>query len=153
MGQTSTETYGVIPAKQTQLELTARSEETYGLSFPTGKKRGSGDYNKQSGLTLLQNNLEQLILTEKGERVMFPQFGMSLKRFLFQPLTEELFTNIKYEIIASINQFMPSLDILKLRITEADDVNVEGGLGLEIALSLSARELNNTVFTVGVQIK
>jgi len=153
MGQTSTDTYGSLPLKQTQLELTARSEETYGFAFPTGKKRGSGDYNRQSGLTLLRNNLEQLILTEKGERVMFPQFGMSLRRFIFQPLTEELFTNIKYEITASISQFMPSLDILKLRVTEADNINVEGGMGLNIALSLSARELNNTVFTVGVQIK
>ncbi|HHZ81803.1 MAG TPA: hypothetical protein EYN64_03655 [Flavobacteriales bacterium] len=98
MGQTSTTLYGVNPPKQISLELTSRSKENYGLAFPTGKKKGAGDFHKQTGITLLQNNLEQLLLTEKGERVMFPQFGLSLRKFLFEPLTQELFINIKYEI-------------------------------------------------------
>ncbi len=153
MGQTSTTLYGVNPPKQISLELTSRSKENYGLAFPTGKKKGAGDFHKQTGITLLQNNLEQLLLTEKGERVMFPQFGLSLRKFLFEPLTQELFINIKYEIINSINTFFPGVSIQKIVVTESDVVNVEGGMGLDITLYLSAVELNNTIFAVGVTIK
>jgi len=83
---------------------------------------------------------------------MVPQFGMSLKRFLFQPITEELFTEIKYEILNAIRQFAPNVEVQRLKVTTADEVNVEGGMGLNIALTLAATEINNTVFTVGVKI-
>jgi len=153
MGQTSTILYGVNPPKQINLGLTSRSKEIYGLAFPTGKKKGAGDYSKQAGITLLQNNLEQLLLTEKGERIMFPQYGLSLRKYLFEPLTQELFINIKHEIITSINAFFPGVSIQKIVVVESSEVNVEGGMGLDITLYLSAVELNNTIFTVGVIIK
>tara|TARA_Y100000310_G_C20698077_1_gene827150 strand:- start:563 stop:1027 length:465 start_codon:yes stop_codon:yes gene_type:complete len=144
--------HGTTPNRQRKLEVTARSKKTYGFAFPLGKSKGAGDYNRESGLTLLRNNLEQLIQTEKGERVMLPQYGMSLKRFLFQPLTEELFINIRHEILTSLSRFMPDVAVKKLRIVESDTINVEGGMGLVINLSVVATELNNTIFEVGVRI-
>jgi len=144
--------HGVIPDRQRKLDVTARSKKTYGFSFPTGKVKGGGDYNRESGLTLLRNNLEQLIQTEKGERVMIPQYGMSLKKFLFQPLTEELFINIRHEVLTSIALFMPEVAVKKLQILESDYVNIEGGMGLVINLSVVATQLNNTIFEVGVRI-
>tara|TARA_R110000751_G_scaffold138126_1_gene241719 strand:+ start:93 stop:554 length:462 start_codon:yes stop_codon:yes gene_type:complete len=150
MGELSTTLYGVKPPKQITLDLTSRSNHKYGFAFPIGKDKGRGDYPKQTGLTLLKNNLEQLILTEKGERIMFPQFGMSLRKFVFEPLTEELFIEVKQEIISAVSTFMPNITILKLGITEASEVNAAGGRGLDILLVVSADELNNTPFNVGV---
>jgi len=152
MVRTSTDLYGVKPDSDVTLQVTARSKTTYGLPFPTGGVKGANHYDKATGLSLITNNIEQLILTEKGERIMVPQFGMSLKRFLFQPITEELFTEIKYEILNAIRQFAPNVEVQRLKVTTADEVNVEGGMGLNIALTLAATEINNTVFTVGVKI-
>jgi len=149
---TSIDYYGIVPDNQRKLEVTARSRKIYGLSFPTGQRTGAGDYNRESGLSLIRNNIEQLIQTEKGERVMLPQYGMSLKRFLFQPLTEELFTRIRHEIMTSIATFAPEVRIMKIRVIESDQINVEGGMGLTISLSLVATQLNNTIFQVGVKI-
>jgi phage baseplate assembly protein W len=152
MAEISTTLYGVKPPKQITLDLTSRSKKKYGFAFPTGKGKGGGDYPKQAGITLLKNNLEQLILTEKGERVMFPQFGMSLRKFVFEQLTEELFIEIQQEVTNAIASFMPNLTVIKLSITEANTVNVEGGRGLDILLVVSAEELNNTPFNVGVTV-
>ena len=54
---TSVDLYGVVPERQRKLEITSRGNKTYGFSFPTGVKKGGGDYNKESGLTLLSNNV------------------------------------------------------------------------------------------------
>ena len=152
MASTSVTTYGIQPDNQVKIEVTARSNKKFGFSFPLGEKKGKGDYNKESGISLLRNNLEQLIQTEKGERVMIPQYGMSLKRFLFQPLTEELFTNIRQEVLTSITTWMPDVKVSSIQVLESDDINIEGGMGLVINLVVVATELNNTTFTVGVKI-
>jgi phage baseplate assembly protein W len=152
MASSEITTYGITPDNQIKLDLTSRSKKSYGFSFPLGRKKGKGDYNKESGISLLKNNLEQLILTEKGERVMIPQYGMSLRRFLFQPLTEELFTNIRQEVLTSIATFMPEVSVNRIQVLESEDINIEGGMGLLINLVLVATELNNTIFTVGVKI-
>ena len=109
----SIDLYGIIPDNQRKLEVTARTRKVYGLSFPTGQRTGAGDYNKESGISLLQNNIEQLLQTEKGERVMIPQYGMSLKRFLFEPLTEELFTRIRHEVMTSLSLQSPLFSVLQ----------------------------------------
>ena len=152
MTRTSSDLYGVKPDNNVALQVTARSNTSYGMSFPIGKVKGANHYDKVTGLELIKNNIEQLILTEKGERLMIPQFGMSLRRFLFQPITEELFTEIKYEILNAITRFAPEVAVRRLRVTTADEVNVEGGMGLDIELALAATEINNTIFTVGVRI-
>tara|TARA_Y100000310_G_scaffold300358_1_gene335982 strand:+ start:122 stop:586 length:465 start_codon:yes stop_codon:yes gene_type:complete len=144
--------HGITPKSQQKLEVTSRSKKTYGFTFPLGVSLGAGDYNRESGIALLKNNLEQLIQTEKGERIMIPQYGMSLKRFLFQPLTEELFVRIRHEVLTSIDQFMPEVVVKKLQVLESDTINVEGGMGLILKLSLVATKLNNTIFEVGVKI-
>ena len=149
---TSITLHGITPDNQRKLEVTARSKKTYGLSFPTGERTGAGDYNKESGISLLRNNIEQLLQTEKGERVMIPQYGMSLKRFLFEPLTEELFTRIRHEVMTSLATYAPEVRVMKLQVLESDQINVEGGMGLIINLSLMATELNNTIFQVGVKV-
>lgn len=152
MASSEVKTYGITPDNQVKLDVTARSKKSYGFSFPLGKKKGKGDFNKESGISLLKNNLEQLLLTEKGERLMIPQYGMSLRRFLFQPLTEELFTNIRQEVLTSIATFMPEVKVSQIQVLESEDINIEGGMGLIVNLVLVATELNNTTFTVGVKI-
>jgi len=152
MVQTSTDLFGIKPDSQTTLQLTARAKTNYGLGFPIGSQSGGNHYDKVTGLKLLRNNIEQLILTEKGERIMIPQFGMSIRRFLFQPITEELFVEIKYEILNAISAFVPDVRVTKLKVTSAEELNVEGGMGLNIDLSLVATKINNTIFTVGVKV-
>jgi phage baseplate assembly protein W len=152
MATTSTNLYGVSPQMQRKLDITSRSKKKFGFPFPLGSKKGAGDYNKESGITLLKNNVQQLLQTTKGERVMFSTYGINLRQFLFEPLTQELFIQIKNEIEVTMSKFAPEIKIVKLKITEADQINVDGGMGLRVVLDLLATELNNTIFTVGVTV-
>ena len=42
---------------------------------------------KQSGDRIIKNDLQQLILTNLGERVMRPEWGGNINRILFEPMT------------------------------------------------------------------
>ena len=45
----------------------------------------------------VKNNIRLLLDTEKGERLMQPNLGMNLKRFLFDNITQETTSDIEVE--------------------------------------------------------
>ena len=45
--------------------------------------------------TLIKQNFKMLLLTYPGERVMEPEFGIGLRRFLFSNFTQETFNSIE----------------------------------------------------------
>ena len=60
--------------------------------------------------TLIRQNLKMLILTNPGERIMEPTFGLGLKNKLFENNinVEEL----KLQIGDKINQFIPQVSLM-----------------------------------------
>jgi len=148
----TTTIYGKIPSIDITQEIKGKANTFYGLNYPTGYLLGRGYFHKQSGIELLKNNLQQLIRTEKGERIMLPGYGLSLKEYLFQPLDRDLVGSIREEIIVQVGRWMPFLQIDKLRVFEEAAVNIYGGHGLRIELDVRAINLNNTTFTVGASV-
>ena len=148
----ATNIYGSIPDPQGVLSLTGKTRKIYGLGYPVGGTSGAGYFTKQSGLTLMRNNITQFIMTEKGERVMLPSYGLNLRRFLFQPLDSFLAEDIRSEIVTGFSQFFPKFEIVKLQLFPSENINYEGGQGIKISLLLRYPDLNNTVFVVGAEI-
>ena len=71
----------------------------------------------------IHDNLRNLILTMKGERVHHPTYGSDLFFLLFEPLNkEDLTQSAKETIKASVNQWMPFVNIQMVTVTE-DEVN------------------------------
>ena len=149
----ATNIYGTNPVNpQIEQGITAKENKVYGLGFPVGSLKGKGFFFRQSELALLKNNIHQLLFTDLGERVMLPFYGLSLKRFLFQPLDKLTVEAISDEIKTQIAAFIPQVKVSKLLISESSNMNYMGGHGIRIELVLLASELNNTIFTVGAEI-
>lgn len=85
-------------------------------------------YDKTDGPYLLnksvqqiaKQNLKMLILTSPGERVMIPNFGVGIKRFLFSQDSEQLRENINLEIYNQAKVFMPYITINELVFSPVD---------------------------------
>ena len=107
---------------------------------------------KESGVELIRNNLKQLLSTDLGERVLLPRYGLNLKKYLFQPMDEELFEAIKSEILGTMSRYANNVRVLKLRVVPLDDYGLEGLQALKVVLSLQLKESDNLVFEVGVKI-
>ena len=57
-------------------------------------------------------NLKMLVLTIPGERVMEPEFGVGLKKYLFENAGAELDATIRQKIFEQVNKYLPYIEIL-----------------------------------------
>lgn len=68
--------------------------------------------NKEFG-EMIKQNLKMLILTNPGERIMIPSFGVGLKRFLFEP-NIDVESRIAQKIGEQVNRYMPFVEVQEI---------------------------------------
>jgi len=69
----------------------------------------------------VRQNLKMLILTSPGERMMNPNFGVGLRRYLFENATNETFDIIKAKVREQAQTYMPYVNIIAINfISESD---------------------------------
>ena len=144
--------HGQIAPRYMQQLPEAQRKEVFGLSFPLGSSKGGGFFAKQSGIRMIKNSVKQLLLTEKGERLMLPNFGCNLRKYLFQPLDEQLFESIKREIQYSFSNYIVGAKIAKIAVFPSGEEGSSGGNTLSVVLSLKLDTDDLQVFDVEVNI-
>tara|TARA_R110000824_G_scaffold217138_1_gene403695 strand:+ start:1875 stop:2339 length:465 start_codon:yes stop_codon:yes gene_type:complete len=149
---TNTTIYGISPTINNKKRISSAVDKTFGLAYPLTENMNAGWTSKESGIQLVRNNLKQLLSTNLGERVMLPGFGLNMRKYLFQPLDEELFEAMRDEILVAIDKYANNVRVLKLTIYPLDDYGVEGLQALKIILSVQLKESEDTMFEVGVKI-
>ena len=76
-------------------------------------------YNDQALLESVTN----ILATEPGERIWYPDFGCPLYKYLFEPIDYITASNLKSIIEYSINKFETRIDQLYVNITPLEDQN------------------------------
>jgi phage baseplate assembly protein W len=93
-----------------------------GISLPFNGP--SGPFNSTySTKDQIKSNLINLVLTNKGERVFNPEFGMDLRRLLFEGMTEDIVPVIQDIITSNINMFIPEVIVGNINIVQDRDNN------------------------------
>jgi phage baseplate assembly protein W len=64
---------------------------------------------------MIKQNLKMLILTNPGERVMIPNFGVGLRNFLFEPYTIDTLASIKSRIESQVSDYMPFVELVNIQ--------------------------------------
>lgn len=145
--------YGSTAPRLTKDGVTQHKRNIFGLNFPLGQRQEHGGYfQKVEGIELIKDAVTQLLLTDRGERVMLPKFGCNLRKYLFQPLDENTFEEIKEEIRYSFYHYIVGAKILKLSVYPTGPLGPGGGNSLLVRLDLGLVEDDLTVFDVEVRI-
>lgn len=148
----ATNFYGRPVSKAIQKDVVSTTKKIYGFSYPLVANPKRGYFSKESGVTLVRNNLRQLLLTTKGERVMLPDFGTNLKYFLFEPLDKFTVQNIRDDILLAVSKYAPGVKVVSLRVYPSQSISMEGLQGLYINLTVQVEELNQQTLDVNVEI-
>lgn len=148
----ATSIYGKSPSLSVSKDVISTDKKIYGLGYPIQSSPSRGYFSKQSGVTLVKNNLRQLLLTVKGERVMLPDYGTNLQNYLFEPLDKFTVQNIRDEILHTISKYAPGVSVTKLQVFPSGKVNYEGLQGLYITLSVQVQELKDQIIDLQVEI-
>ena len=64
--------------------------------------------------SVFKQNLKTLILTEPGERVMDPSYGVGIRKFLFENFSQSLLSNIDSKIREQARSYIPAINILQI---------------------------------------
>ena len=124
-----------------------------GIDLPFHKSDGVDGYFGSTTTTIqaVKNNIRAFLLTNKGERLMQPNLGLSLRQYLFEPITEDLMAQIQTEIKNSIDFWFPFVTIRDLKISDSgssrNDVNT-----LNIFLTFNINKNPNILESVQVTI-
>jgi len=110
--------------------------------------------NKEDGFyvltkTIAQNikqNFKNLVLTSPGERVMIPDFGVGVRRFLFDNLSFQIKNEISDRIQSQVSQFMPFLVVNEVEffdIENSPNTIKENTLAIKIFYSVPSRGIED----------
>lgn len=102
--------------------LDLRKNIAIGVSLPFSGP--SGPFNSTySTKDQIKSNLINLVLTNKGERVFNPEFGMDLRKLLFEGMTDDITPIIQNLITSNINMFIPDVIVNNINIIQNRDNN------------------------------
>jgi phage baseplate assembly protein W len=100
-------------------------------------------------LSQAKDNLRNLILTRKGERLMQPEFGCDVWKTLFEPLGDGLIeTTIENSIVEAVSIWLPYLNIDRI-IFDYDENDIDNN---RIALDIKFSLLSNPNLSETIQI-
>ena len=148
----TTNVYGKIQGRYNIQPVKGQKQEVFGLHYPLGSAANGGIFSKSSGINMIKNSVQQLLLTERGERVMPPNYGCNLRKYLFQPLTESTFQGIRNEVETSFSNYIVGAKIAKLAVFPTGETGPAGGNSLQVILTLKLDKSDLEVFDVGVTI-
>jgi phage baseplate assembly protein W len=94
----------------------------YGITLPV--QRGNGGYFNQafSSFEQAKSNLKNLLLTNKGERIMQPNFGTGLQALLFEQMDAEFESKLEETITKNVNYWLPYINIQQIDIEMTDEM-------------------------------
>jgi len=80
-----------------------------------------------SGLVTIKDvalqNLKMVLYTEPGERVWDIDFGVGIKRYLFEQSSNITFSNLQQRIRQQVTKYLPYIQILNLSINAINENN------------------------------
>lgn len=125
---------------------TSKFAPILGIAFPVVSGTG-GYFTATEGMTSISSSLKQLILTNKGERVMMPDFGTSVRASLFSQMDETSRRELKEEIQSAIATYEPRAVLRNLDVSFGDTQHQ-----LTVSISFSTTQDMSTTQIVEVKI-
>jgi phage baseplate assembly protein W len=121
------------------------SNKMQGLSvaLPLQVSATDGPYrlNKNLGQVIRQN-FKNMILTSPGERIMIPEFGVGLKRILFENFSSRTKERIVTQIQKQIDVYMPFIVLERISFLTNEDNNKLALNELRITIQYNAPSIN-----------
>ena len=91
----------------------------------------------------IKQAIVNLLMTNKGERLMNPDYGSDIRRYLFEPLDYGTANQITGNIKSTIDTFEPRISVLNLRALPNMDDN-----GFDVEMTYEIRGTDDPPVTV-----
>jgi phage baseplate assembly protein W len=110
-----------------------------GIDLPLNTSKGGSFKLNYLSIDQAVANSKNLLLTDRGERIMQPTFGCDLRRSLFENLTTTLIESLDAKIRSSFDYWLPYININELILTPNEDKNI---LTIKLVISLEGNQFD-----------
>lgn len=102
--------------------FTEENEMSFTAQLPLNKTRNGTYVNIENEVDLVKQNVRNVLLTNPGERIMLPEFGAGLKRFLFEnQLEEEIKSLIIERIEVQFEKYLPTVELENVYVESVEN--------------------------------
>ena len=124
-----------------------------GIDYPFHKSNGVEGWFASTDTTIkaVKNNIKMLLNTNKGERLMQPNLGINLRKFLFEQYNDESRIAIQNEIVDVFKTWLPFVEIKELNIS-MDETDSVGKNKMMIHITFNIIRDPNTLESIQVEI-
>jgi len=125
-----------------------------GIDMPFRRDLGINGYFTSTFTTIdaVKNNIRNLLLTNKGERVFQPKLGTNLRKYLFEQYTEDIVLSVGNEILDTFKFWLPFVEIKDLHVNMDDENNTTGKNTLTIKIVFAIKQNPNMLESIQVEI-
>ena len=128
------------------LEKALNPDVIIGLSLPMDHTDGSGFFpGTQNTLSQTTSNIQNLLLTAKGERVGQPEFGTDVTAILFEPITPDIGDRLEASITDGISQWLPYVTIQNIFVSTPDDQPNSIFISIEFSVDIEDPDVVETI--------
>ena len=94
-----------------------------GLSprLPLSKNTEDGFATNKTIRAVAKQNLKMLLLTLPGERMMTPDFGVGIRKYLFENLSQSTYSRIESRIRSQVDKYLPYIGIVSINFNSGND--------------------------------
>lgn len=115
-----------------------------GLRFPLRPDKPTGRLQYIDGMDLVRQSIAMILDTEPGERVMLPDFGCGLRRYLMEPNTLTTRSAMESDITVALEKWEPRIVLTNVAVTPGEEPSL---VWIEIAYVRTAdRKPDNLVY-------
>jgi|TARA_Y100000310_G_scaffold664_1_gene954 phage baseplate assembly protein W len=124
-----------------------------GIDYPFHKSNGVEGWFASTDTTIkaVKNNIKMLLNTNKGERLMQPNLGINLRKFLFEQYNDEARIAIQNEILDTFKTWLPFVEIKELDIN-MEETDAIGKNKMSIFITFNIMRDPNTLESIQVEI-
>tara|TARA_B100001250_G_C19626992_1_gene711993 strand:+ start:388 stop:756 length:369 start_codon:yes stop_codon:yes gene_type:complete len=91
-----------------------------GVKIPIAFDTSEGFQMLKTYRDAVKQNLKMLILTNPGERIMDPDFGVGIITYLFSNFSENIQATLNQKIYSQVQTYMPSIEITDITFVVLD---------------------------------
>ena len=142
--------------KDKELSVT---NQTVGIKTPLTTFRGDQIFDMHSDfIEQIKDNLRNLLLTNRGERLGLFNFGSNLSELVFEYQNRDDFTQeVSKRITESVETYIPSIEISDISIQEIDknkkfNLNEKGLAAVSLKVDFSIPIARITNLSIGVEL-
>ena len=102
-------------------------------------------------ISAVENSIRTCFLTSPGQKILSPQYGIDLRRYLFEPITIDTAFFIRNDILNNLQRFEPRV-VLRGVIVEPEPDNNQYNITLQIdvpSLNIYGVSLKNALNSNG----